>query len=62
MEFQVEYKKRGKLYNIKKGLKFEDMVQMVHEDFGIDRLGNDLERLNYEFWWYNANASLYKIV
>ena len=47
MEFQVEYKKRGKLYNIKKGLKFEDMVQMVHEDFGIDRLGNDLERLNY---------------
>lgn len=49
MEFHGEYKKGGKLITIKEGLKFEDMVQMVHEDFGIDRLGNDLERLNYEF-------------
>ena len=47
MEFHGEYKKGGKLFTNKEGLKFEDMVHMVHEDFGINRLGNDLERLNY---------------
>ena len=47
MEFHGEYKNGGKLFTIKEGLKFEDTVQMVHEDFGIYMLGNDLERLNY---------------
>ena len=43
MEFHGEYKKEGKLFTIKEGLQFEDMVQMVHEDLSIDRLGDDLE-------------------
>lgn len=37
--------KRGKLFTINEGLKFEDVVQMVHKDFSIDRLGNELECL-----------------
>ncbi|KAG5378519.1 hypothetical protein IGI04_026361 [Brassica rapa subsp. trilocularis] len=33
----------GTLFTIKEGLKFDEMVEMVHEDFGINRLGNELE-------------------
>ncbi|KAG2300068.1 hypothetical protein Bca4012_011649 [Brassica carinata] len=42
-KFMVNTRAGGKLITIKEGLKFEDMVQMVHEDFSIDRLGNELE-------------------
>ncbi|KAH0891944.1 hypothetical protein HID58_054373, partial [Brassica napus] len=39
--FKVNTRARGKLFTIKEGLKFDEMVEMVHEDFGINRLGNE---------------------
>ncbi|CAN6896840.1 unnamed protein product [Brassica oleracea] len=42
--FKVNTRAGGKLFTIKEGLKFDEMVEMVHEDFGINRLvGNELE-------------------
>ncbi|CAN6972439.1 unnamed protein product [Brassica rapa subsp. trilocularis] len=42
-KFMVNTTAGGKLFTFREGLKFDDMVQMVHEDFGISRLGNELE-------------------
>lgn len=42
-KFMVNTRAGSKLFTIKEGLKFDEMVQMVHEDFGINRLGNELE-------------------
>lgn len=39
--FKVNTRAGGKLFTIKEGLKFDEMVEMVHEDFGINRLGNE---------------------
>ncbi|KAL0655074.1 hypothetical protein Bca4012_075658 [Brassica carinata] len=34
--FKVNTRAGGKLFTIKEGLKFDEMVEMVHEDFGIN--------------------------
>ncbi|KAF3509298.1 hypothetical protein F2Q69_00004648 [Brassica cretica] len=43
-KFMVNTRAGGKLFTIKEGLNFDEMVQIVH--VGINRLGNELE-LNY---------------
>ncbi|KAJ0232142.1 hypothetical protein HA466_0293470 [Hirschfeldia incana] len=42
-KFVVNTRAGSRLLLIKEGLKFDEMVQMVHEDFGINRSGNELE-------------------
>lgn len=37
-KFNVNTEKGGKLFTVRDGFKFGDMVRMVQEDFGIDRL------------------------
>ncbi|VVA92465.1 unnamed protein product [Arabis nemorensis] len=44
--FNVNNKKGGKLFTIRDNLKFDEMVEMVVEDFGIDRLSHE-EQLSY---------------
>ncbi|KAL0885131.1 hypothetical protein Bca101_009113 [Brassica carinata] len=39
-KFMVNTRSGGKLFTINEGLKFDEMV---HEDFGVNRLGNELE-------------------
>ncbi|KAJ4878467.1 hypothetical protein Rs2_43485 [Raphanus sativus] len=39
----VNTRARSRLLPIKEGLKFDEMVQMVHENFGINRSSNELE-------------------
>ncbi|CAN6823334.1 unnamed protein product [Brassica oleracea] len=39
--FKENTRAGGKLFTIKEDLKFDEMVEMVHEDFGINRLGNE---------------------
>lgn len=42
-KFKVNKKKGGKLFTIRDGLKFDDMIHMVNEDFGIDKLIHEVE-------------------